>query len=125
MEKMHPILKDDNVSFEVTEGITLEEFNDKYYRLLKEVKDKHGYITNVKIRCESHEYNDGENYVENICIYFKRYETDEEFERRKSWRESLAARQVENDLKKLKEYIEKYPEIATKYMDKIINKKNI
>ena len=125
MEKMHPILKDDNVSFEVTEGITIEELNDKYNQLVWHLRDKHGYITNIKIRCESHEYNDGENYVENICIYFKRYETDEEFERRKDWHKSLAARQKENDLKRLKEYIEKYPEIATKYIDELINKKNI
>ena len=122
MEKIHPILKDDHVSFEVTEGITLEEFNDKYYRILKEVKDKHGYITNIKIRCESHEYNDSEDYVENICIYFKRYETDEEFERRKNWHKSLADRQKEYDLKRLKECIEKYPEIAMKYMDELIKK---
>jgi hypothetical protein len=122
MKKMHPILKDDNVSFEVTEGITIEEFNDKYYRLLKELKDKHGYITDITIHANSYEYNDGENYVEEINICYKRYESDEEFERRKNWHESMAIRQKENDLKKLKEYIEKYPEIATKYMEEL-NKK--
>lgn len=117
---MEKILKDDNVSFEVTKGITLEEFNDKYYRLLKEVKDKHGYITDIKIHANSYEYNDGEDYAEEINICYKRYETDEEFARRKNWHESLSVRQKENELKKLKEYIEKYPEIATKYMDELI-----
>lgn len=119
MEKIHRILKDDNVSFEVTEGITLEEFNDKYYRILKKVKDKHGYITNIKIRCESHEYNDGENYVENICIYFKRYETDEEFERRKNWIECRKKEQEECNIKKMKELISNYTNIAKDYINEI------
>ena len=119
---MEKILKDDSAQIVVTKGITLEEFNDKYYRLLKELKDKHGYITDVTIQANSYEYNDGEDYVEEINICYKRYETDEEFERRKNWHESMAIRQKENDLKKLKEYIEKYTDIATKYMNELIKK---
>jgi hypothetical protein len=87
-----------------------------------ELKDKHGYITDIIIHANSYEYNDGEDYVEEINICYKRYESDEEFERRKNWHESMAIRQKENDLKKLKEYIEKYPDIATKYMSELIKK---
>ena len=120
---MEKILKDDSAQIVVTKGITIEEFNDKYYRLIKELKDKHGYITDIKIHANSYEYNDGEDYVEEMNICYKRYENDEEFERRKNWHESMAIRQKENDLKKLKECIEKYPEIATKYMNELIKGK--
>lgn len=119
---MEKILKDDSGRIEVTKGITLEEFNDKYHRLIKEFKDKHGYITDIKIHANSYEYNDGENYVEEINIYYKRYETDEEFERRSNWIECRKKDQNERELKLLKEYIEKYPDIATKYMDELIKK---
>lgn len=117
MEKQ---LKSDYRAFDITEGITIEEFNDKYSKLLKEIKDKHGYITDVKIHAECDTYNDGEDYYEKINIEYKHYETDEEFERRKNWHESMAIIQKENDLKRLKEYIEKYPDIATKYMNELI-----
>ena len=82
MEKQ---LRTDCRSFDVTEGITIEEFNDKYNKLLKEIKDKYGYITNIKIHAESDTYNDGEDYFEQINIRYSRYETDEEFERRKDF----------------------------------------
>ena len=119
MEKQ---LKTDCRSFDVTSGITIEEFNDKYNKLLKEIKDKYGYITNIKIHPECGTYNDGEDYYEEINIRYSRYETDEEFERRNNWIEYRNKEQKENDLKKLKECIEKYPEIATRYMNELIKK---
>lgn len=122
---MEKILKTDCRSFDITKGITIEDFNEKYNQIIWHLKNKYGYITNIKIYVEYGTYNDGEDYYEEISIKYERYETDEEFERRKYLHESMAIRQKENDLKKLKEYIEKYPEIATKYMDEIINKKNI
>ena len=117
MEKQ---LKTENRSFDVTKGITIEEFNDKYYKLLKDIKDKYGYITNVKIHAESGTYNDGEDYYEEININYSRYETDEEFERRSNWIENINKEQREHDLKKLKECIEKYPEIAKRYINELI-----
>lgn len=119
---MEKILKDDRVQFEVTSGVTIEEFNEKYNQLVWFLKDKYGYITDVKISCHSYEYNDGENREDVIDINYKRYETDEEFERRADWAESLAIRQKEHDLDKLKECIEKYPEMAIKYMNELIKK---
>lgn len=115
-------LKSDHRSFDVTKGITIDEFNDKYNLLLKEVKDKYGYITDIKIRCESHEYNDGENYVENICIYFKRYETDEEFERRKNWIEYRKSEQERIEIEKMKEYISSHTDEAIKYINSLTKK---
>lgn len=119
MEKQ---LKQDHISFDVTSGVTIDEFYDKYYRLLKEVKGKYGYITDVKIHTESGTYNDGEDYYEEIDIRYNRYETDEEFERRKNWIECRKKDQNERELNLLKEYIEKYPEIANKYMNELIKK---
>lgn len=119
MEKQ---LKDDKVQFEVTSGITIEEFNEKYNQLIWFLKDKYGYITDVKISCHSYEYNDGEEYYEEININYSRYETDEEFERRSNWIENINKEQREHDLEKLKECIEKYPEIAKIYMNELIKK---
>jgi hypothetical protein len=114
---MEKTLKTDCVSFDITNGITIEEFNDEYKKILKEVKDKYGYITNVKIHAECGTYNDGNDYFEEININYSRYETDEEFERRRNWIEYRNKEQKENDLKRLKEYIKKYPEFAARYME--------
>jgi hypothetical protein len=119
MEKQ---LKQDCWSFDVTKGITIDEFNDKYNKILKQIKDKHGYITDVKIHAECGEYNDGEGYYEEININYKRFETDEEFERRKNWVECRKKDQNERELNLLKEYIEKYPEIANKYMNELVKR---
>lgn len=119
MEKQ---LKQDCRSFDITKGMTIEEFNDKYNKILKQIKDKHGYITDVKIHAECGEYNDGEEHYEEIDINYKRYETDEEFERRKNWIECRKKDQNERELKLLKEYIEKYPDIANRYMNESIKK---
>jgi hypothetical protein len=119
MEKQ---LKQDCRSFDITKGMTIEEVNDKYNKILKQIKDKHGYITDVKIHAECGEYNDGEDYYEEININYKRFETDEEFERRKNWIECRKRDQNERELNLLKEYIEKYPEIANKYMNELVKK---
>lgn len=76
---MEKLLKQDLISFDITKGITIEEFNDRYNECLKYLKDKYDYITDIKIHSDSGEYNDGEDHYEEIDIYYKRYETDEEF----------------------------------------------
>lgn len=119
MEKQ---LKHDCRSFDVSEGITIEDFNEKYNQIISQLKDKYGYITDIKIHSECGTYNDDENYYEEINIYYSRYETDEEFERRKNWIEYRNNEQKEKDLKKLKEYIEKYPESANRYINELIKK---
>jgi hypothetical protein len=119
MEKQ---LKTDCRSFDITEGITIEEFNDKYNQIIFQLKDKYGYITNIKIHPECGTYNDGEDYYEEINIRYSRYETDEEFEKRQNWIEHRNKEQKENELKNLKEYIEKYPDIANRYMNELIKK---
>lgn len=105
---MEKLFKEDLISFEISSGVTIEEFNDKYNKLLKDVKDKYGYITDIKIHCDSGEYNDGENHYEDIEIHFKRYETDEEFKRRKDWNDFLENERKEKEIKLMKEYIQSH-----------------
>lgn len=115
-------LKIDYRSFDVTKGITIEEFNDKYNKIISQLEDKYGKISNIKIYAESGTYNDDEDYFGQININYSRYETDDEFEKRKNWIEYRNKEQTENDLKKLKEYIKKYPDIAKEYMNELIEK---
>lgn len=119
---MEKTLKTDCISFDVTSGITIEEFNDKYNKLLKEVKDKYGYITNIKIHAESGTYNDGEDYFEEINIRYSRYETDEEFEKRKNWIEYRKIEQERIEIEKMKEYINSHADEAIKYINSLAKK---
>ena len=119
MEKQ---LKTDYTSFDITSGITIEEFNNKYNKLISQLKDKYGHISNIKIHADSGTYNDGEDYFEEISINYSRYETDDEFEKRMNWIEYRNKEQTENELEKLKEYIKKYPDIANEYVNELIKK---
>lgn len=116
MEKQ---LKEDRVQFNVTYGITIEEFNEKYNQIVYYLKDKYGYITDVKISCHSYEYNDGEDYEEVIDIIYKRYETDEEFENRKNWIEYRKSEQERINNEKMKEYINSHTDEAIKYIKEL------
>ena len=116
MEKQ---LKQDCRSFDVTKGITIDEFNDKYKKILKQIKDKYGYITDIKIHAECGEYNDGENYYEEININYSRYETDEEFERRTNWSKIRKSEREKRELELLKQYMESYKDEAVKYMKEL------
>lgn len=116
MEKQ---LRKDCRSFDVTNGITIEEFNDKYKKILKQIKDRYGYITNIKIHAECGTYNDGEDYFEEIHINYSRYETDEEFERRINLTEMRKTEQKEREVKLLKQYIESNKDEVVKYMKEL------
>ena len=119
---MEKLLKQDQTSFDVTKGITIEEFNDKYNKILKEIKDKYGYITDIKIHSDSGEYNDGEDHYEVIDIYYKRYETDEEFEKRKNWIEYRKIELERIEIEKMKEYISSHTDEAIKYINGLSKK---
>lgn len=116
---MEKLLKHDQISFDITKGFTIEEFNDKYNERLKYLKDKYGYITDIKIHSDSGEYNDGEDHYEEIDIYYKRYETDEEFEKRKKWIEYRKSEQERIEIEKMKEYISSHTDEAIKYIKEL------
>lgn len=117
-------LKSDCRSFDVnvSKGITIEEFNEKYNQIISQLKDKYGYITDIKIHPESGTYNDGEECYEEIDINYKRYETDEEFEKRKNWIEIRKKQQKERELKLMKEYINSHTDEAIKYINSLTKK---
>lgn len=121
MEKQ---LKIDSKSFDVTSGVTIEEFNDKYNQIVSQLKDKYGYITDIKIYAECNQYNDCGDYVEEeeISIKYKRYETDEEFERRKNWIEDCKIAEKRLEIEKMKKYISSHTEEAIKYINSLTKK---
>ena len=116
---MEKILKEDSAQFEVTSGVTIEEFNEKYKQLIYYLKDKYGYIIDPKISCHTYEYNDGEDYAEVIDIIYKRYETDEEFIRRNNLLKIQKSEQEVRELKLLKQYMESHKDEAVKYMKEL------
>jgi hypothetical protein len=121
MEKINKKLIQDNVSIDVTGGVSFTELTNKYSEKVGELMSKYDNVKNIRVKCESHEYNDGENYVENLDIYFDRYETDEECERRISWQNFRKEEIEEKNIKLLKELIAKYPDKAFKYINDIKN----
>lgn len=108
-----------SLNVDVSKGITIEEFNEKYNQIISQLKDKYGYITDIKIHPESGTYNDGEDCYEEIDINYKRYETDEEFEKRKNWIEHRKKEQKERELELMKEYINSNPADAIKYIKEL------
>lgn len=116
---MEKLFKEDFISFDISSGVTIEEFNAKYNKLLKDVKDKYGYITDIKIHCDSCEYNDGERHYEDIEIHFKRYETDEEFKKRKKWIEYCKEDQEKKEIMLMKEYIQSHKNEALEFINNL------
>lgn len=86
-------------------------------KLLKDVKDKYGYITDIKIHCDSGKYNDYGDHYEYIDIYFKRYETDEEFKGRKNLNERLDNERKEKEIMLMKEYIQSHKNEALEFIN--------
>ena len=116
---MEKILKKDCRSFDITNGITIEEFNEKCNKIISKLKDKYGYITDVKIHTDCGRYNDDEDYFADVNIFFKRYETDEEFMLRTNLAKMRKLEQEERELKLLKQYIESHKDEAIKYMKEL------
>lgn len=119
---MHKIIKNDSVSINVSGGVSFAELTNRYSEKCAELINKYDNVHNIKVTCESYEYNDGENYAQELVIYFDRNETDEECERRLNWIEQRNKDAEECNIKHLKELIIKYPDLANKYISEINNK---
>lgn len=119
---MNKIIKNDNVRIDVTGGISFAELTNIYSEKCAELINKYDNVHNIKVTCESYEYNDGENFVQELVIIFDRNETDEEYERRLNWIEQRNKDAEERNIKHLKELIIKYPDLANKYISEINNK---
>lgn len=98
-------------NIETTKGITFEELTQKYNKKLKELRTKYENVHDVIVRCVSGEYNNGENYYEELEIHFKRNETEAECKRRMEWQEFLAKENEEKEKVRLKELVKKYPDL--------------
>ena len=83
------------------------------------MKDKYGYITDVKLHTDCGRYNDGEDYFADVNIIYKRYETDEELMIRTNLAKMRKLEQEEQELKLLKQYIESHKDEAIKYMKEL------
>lgn len=119
MENINKKLRQDNVSIDVTGGISFDKLITKYSEKVGELISKYDNVNNIRVTCESNEYNDGEDYVQELVIYFDRYETDEEYKRRISWQNFRNAEIEDKNIKLLKELMTKYPDKALNYINDI------
>jgi hypothetical protein len=102
----------DYTRIETTKGITFEELTQKYNQKLEELHKKYDNVHDVKVTGSSHEYNDGEDWVEELEIRFRRNETDVEYKRRIEWQEYRKKENESGEKSKLKELVKKYPDLA-------------
>lgn len=112
-------IKQDNVTIDISGGVSFSELTNRYSETVGKLFAKYDNVHDIFVTCESYEYNDGENYVQEIIIYYKRYETDEEYQKRIDWQEHRKKDQEECDIKKMKELISNYTNIAMDYINEI------
>lgn len=105
-------ITNDYASIETTGCITFEKLTQKYNKKLEELHTKYENVHDVVVTCNSHEYNDGEDYVEELEIRFKRNETDAECQRRLAWQEFCVKENEEREKNRLKELVKKYPDLT-------------
>lgn len=114
----------DYARIETTKGITFEELTQKYNQKLEELHKKYDNVHDVKVTGSSHEYNDGENYVEELEIRFNRYETDAEYKRRIEWQEYRKKEIEAGEIAKLRELMKKYPGLYSELAKELLNNEN-
>ena len=112
-------IKQDNATINISGGITFSELTNRYSEKVGELIAKYDNVHDIFVTCESYEYNDGEDYAQEIIIYYKRYETDEEYQKRIDWIDYRKKEQKECDIKKMKELISNYTNIAMDYINEI------
>lgn len=103
---------EDIEEIDVTGGVTFADLTNEYTKRVETLITNYDNVHDIRVTCNSYEYNDGEDFAEVLVIRYKRYETNEEYEKRKTLSELAAKQQVERDIKLLKELIEKYSTIA-------------
>ena len=116
---MDKIIKQDSERIDITGGVSFSELTNRYSEIVGELLANYDNVHDIYVECESYEYNDGENYAQEIIIYYKRYETDEEYQRRIDWQYYRKKDQEMCDIKKMKELISNYTNIAKDYINEI------
>lgn len=118
---MEKRIKEDIETIDTDGGITFVELTNKYSEVVGEIMNDYENVHDIRVTCESYEYNDGENIAQELVIHFKRNETDEEYERRKYMEDFSEKETRKRELMKLKELIGKYTNIAIEYINEIKN----
>lgn len=114
---MNKLMVDDYEEFDITGGISIEDFLSKYQEITSKVTCEYEQVSDFRIQCvrdDGHYSYDGEGY-QSILVYFKRLETDDEFEMRKN-RQNWSK---ENAIKSLKQQIDDNQEEAVKYIKEL------
>ena len=114
---MNKLMVNDYVEFDITGGISIDEFLSKYKEITSKILCEYEQVSDFKIECsrdDGYYSSDGKGY-QSILVYFTRLETDEEFESRKN-QSNLMKEYVINSLKK---FIDNYKEETVKYIKEL------
>lgn len=112
-------IKQDSESIDITGGISFSELTNSYSEVVGNLIAKYENVHDIFVTCESNEYNYGENYEEKFIINYKRYETDEEYQKRIDLQNYRKKEQEVCDIKRMKELISNYTNIAKDYINEI------
>lgn len=112
---MNKLIVNDYVEFDITGGISIDDFLSKYQEVTSKVTCEYEQVSDFKIECECGYYNDNENYYQSIVVSFNRLETDDEFEMHKN-QQNWAK---ETTLKSLKQMIDYNKEEAVNYIKEL------
>ncbi len=102
----------DKVCIDTTGGITFETLTLRYNKEVEKLQKIYENVHDIVVYGEEYEYNDGEQYQQQLCIAFKRLETDYEYKRRVAWFEYRKEENTKGEKAKLMELVKKYPELA-------------
>jgi hypothetical protein len=100
-------------------GMTFIDLTNKYSEVVGEIMNDYENVHDIRVTCESYEYNDGENIAQELVIHFKRNETNDEYEKRKSMKDFYEKETRKRELMTLKELIGKYTDIAKEYINEL------
>ena len=109
----------DSVTIDISGGVSFSELTNRYSETVGELFAEYDNVHDIFVVSESYEYNDGENYAQEIIIYYKRFETDEEYQKRIDLQDYRKKEQEKYDIKKMKELISNYTNIAKDYINEI------
>lgn len=116
---MNKLIVTDYVEIDITGGISIDDFLSKYQEATSKALCEYEQVSDFKLECTSGYYNDGENHYESILVYFKRLETDDEFESRKEQLKYIEEREKEHEINSMKRLIDGNKEEAVKYIKEL------
>lgn len=116
---MNKLMVNDYVEFDITGGISIDDFLSKYQEITSKVTLEYEQVSDFKIQCTSGYYNDKENHYQSILVCFRRLETDDEFESRKEQLKYIEEGRKEHEINSMKRLIDNNKEDAIKYIKEL------